>query len=107
MYLYSFPGGSDSKESACNAEDLGSIPGLGRSPGEGMAIHSSILARRIPWTEEPGRPQYIGSQRVRTRLSDFHFHIKNSKKKGLSIQVRNWPSISLLKGNVKIQISFC
>ena len=31
----SFPGGSDSKESACNAGDLGSIPGLGRSPGEG------------------------------------------------------------------------
>ena len=30
-----FPGGSDGKESSCNAEDLGSIPGLGRSPGEG------------------------------------------------------------------------
>ena len=30
-----FPGGSDSKESACNAEDPGSIPGLGRLPGEG------------------------------------------------------------------------
>ena len=30
-----FPGGSDSKDSACNAGDLGSIPGLGRSPGEG------------------------------------------------------------------------
>ena len=30
-----FPGGSDGKESACNMEDLGSIPGLGRSPGEG------------------------------------------------------------------------
>ena len=30
-----FPGGSDGKESACNAGDLGSIPGLGRSPGEG------------------------------------------------------------------------
>ena len=30
-----FPGGSEVKESACNARDLGSIPGLGRSPGEG------------------------------------------------------------------------
>ena len=39
-----FPGGSDGKESACDAGDLGSIPGLGRSPGGGMAIHSSILA---------------------------------------------------------------
>ena len=34
--------------------DLGLIPGLGRSPGEEMATHSSILAWKIPWTEEPG-----------------------------------------------------
>ena len=33
QYLLGFPGGSDSKESACNAGDLGSTPGLGRSPG--------------------------------------------------------------------------
>ena len=91
-----FPGGSGSKESACNTGDLGSISELGRSLGEGigyplhcswaslvaqmvknllamwetwvrslgfedplekgMATHSSILAWRIPWTEEPGRP---------------------------------------------------
>ena len=50
-----FPGGSDSNASAYNAGDLGSIPGLGRSPGEGMVTHSSSLAWRIPWTEEPGR----------------------------------------------------
>ena len=42
----------------------GSIPGLGRSSGEGMATHSSILAWRIPWTEEPGRLQSTGSERV-------------------------------------------
>ena len=35
-----FPGGSDSRESACNIEDLGSIPGLGRSPGGG---HGNLL----------------------------------------------------------------
>ena len=39
---------------AGDARDTGSIPGSGRSPGEGMATHSSILAWRIPWTEEPG-----------------------------------------------------
>ena len=33
--ILSFPGGSAGKESACNAVDLGSVPGLGRSPGEG------------------------------------------------------------------------
>ena len=32
---FGFPGGSDGKESTCNVGDLGSIPGLGRSPGEG------------------------------------------------------------------------
>ena len=41
------------KESACNARDLSLIPGLGRSPGEGNGTHSSILAWKIPWTEEP------------------------------------------------------
>jgi len=41
-------GGSDGKESACNAGELGLISGLGRSPGEGMATHSSILSWRIP-----------------------------------------------------------
>jgi len=48
-----FPGGSFGKEFACNAEDLGSAPGLERSLGKGIATHSSILALRIPWTEEP------------------------------------------------------
>ena len=64
MINLGFPGGSDGEESACNARDPGSIPGLGRSPGEGMATHSSILARRIPQTEEPGGLQYIGWQRA-------------------------------------------
>ena len=57
-------GGSDSKESACSVGDLGSIPGLERSP-KGMATHCSVPAWRIPWTEEPGGLQSGGSQRVR------------------------------------------
>ena len=59
-----FLGGSDGKESACNAGDLGSMPGFGRSPGEEEATHSSILAWRIPWTEEPGGLQSLRSQRI-------------------------------------------
>ena len=43
-----FPGGSDGKESAHNAGDPGLIPRSGRSLGEGMATHSSVLARGIP-----------------------------------------------------------
>ena len=54
-----FPGGSDSKESACNAGDAGSIPGLERSPGEGNG--------------NPMDRGAVGSQ-SRTQLSDWHFH---------------------------------
>ena len=60
-----FPGGSDGKESACNAGDLGWQDPL----EEGMATPSSILAWRIPWTEEPGRLQSMVAKRW-TRLSD-------------------------------------
>ena len=48
-------GGSDGKESACSMGDLGSILGLGRCPGGGMATHFSILVWKIPWIVEPGR----------------------------------------------------
>ena len=49
--LFGFLGGSGGKESACNAGDLGLIPGLKRSPGDEMATHSCILTSGIPWTE--------------------------------------------------------
>ena len=61
-----FPDSSVDKESACNAEDLGLIPGIGRSPGEGKATHSTILAWRIPWTIH-------GVSKSWTQLRDFHF----------------------------------
>ena len=47
-----------------NLRDADSIPGLGDPLEEHMATHSSILAWRIPWTEDPGGLQSIGSQRV-------------------------------------------
>ena len=47
-----------------DVRDADSIPGLGRFPGGGNATHSSILAWEIPWTEEPGGLQSMGSQRV-------------------------------------------
>ena len=62
--LLGFPGGSDGKESTYNIGDLCLTPGLGRSPGEGKAILSSILAWGTPWTEEPSRLQSMGSQKV-------------------------------------------
>ena len=84
-----FPGSSDGTESACNKGHLGSIPVLGtflvaqmvkRLPTKRetqvqslgwedllekeMATHSSTFARKIPWTEEPGRLQSMGSQKI-------------------------------------------
>ena len=64
MKNLAFPGSSDDKESAYNAADPDSMPGLGRSPGEGNGNYSSISAWRIPWIEEPGGLQYMGCQRV-------------------------------------------
>ena len=65
IYIYiGFPGGLDGKESTCNAGDLDLFPGLGSSPGEGNGYHSSILAWKIPWPEQPGRLLSKGSQRV-------------------------------------------
>ena len=60
--LLGFPGGSEVKASASNVGDPGLIPGSGRSPGEEMVTHYSILAWRMPWTEEPSRLQSMGLQ---------------------------------------------
>ena len=47
-----------------NAGDVGSIPGSGKSPREGMATHSSILSWEISWADEPGRLQSMRLQRL-------------------------------------------
>ena len=57
--------GSKGEESDCNAGDLVQTLGQEDSLKKRIATHSSILAWRIPWTEEPGRLQSMGSQRVR------------------------------------------
>ena len=59
-----FPDGSDGKESACNAGDPGSIPGLGRSLVEENGNPFQYSHWRIQWTEELGELQSMGSQRV-------------------------------------------
>ena len=70
----SFPGGLDSKESTCNAGDLGSIPGLGRSPGEGNGnlFQDSCLENSM----HRGAWQSMGSQRVRKDWTTFTFTFK-------------------------------
>ena len=56
-----FPHSLASKESACNAGDLGSIPRSGRSPGEGNG-NPLQYSCSVPWTEDPGRLQFMGPQ---------------------------------------------
>ena len=57
-----FPGSSEGKASARNVGDTGSIPGWEDPLEKEIATHSSILAWKIPWTEQPGRLQSMGSQ---------------------------------------------
>ena len=65
-----FPCGSAGKESTLNAGDLGSIPGLGRSPGEGKGypLQYSGLEKSMDYIVH-------GVAKSRTRLSDFHFQV--------------------------------
>ena len=71
--LSGFPCGSTGIESTCNVGDLGSVPGLGRSPGKGKATHSSILAWKTP------KDCIVhGVAKGRTQLSDslsLHFRV--------------------------------
>ena len=64
-----FSCGSAGKESACNTGDLGSIPGLGRSPGQGYPLQYSGLENTVDCIVH-------GVAKSRTRLSDFHFHFQ-------------------------------
>ena len=62
-----FPGGPVVKN-----PDAGLIPRVRRSPAKGKGTHSSTLAWEIPWTEEPGGLQSVGSQRVGHDLATKH-----------------------------------
>ena len=73
-----FPGGSDSKASACSAGDLGSIPGSGRSPGEGNGNPLQYSCLENPMDGGAWWAAVHGVAKSQTRLSDFtftfHFH---------------------------------
>ena len=72
MQLSGFLGGSVDRESACKVEDLGSIPGSGRSPGagNGNSLQYSCLENSM---DKPGGLTSMGVTKSWTRLSDFHF----------------------------------
>ena len=70
LVFLGFPGGSAGKEPTCNAGDLGSIPGLERSPGGVMATHSSILVWRTPMDREDWQPKICGVTKNWIQLSN-------------------------------------
>ena len=90
--------------------DAGSNPGPGRSPGEGNATHSSILARRTPWTEEPGGLQSTGLQRVKHGLATEQQQIRwikmprsaNFREISILLSTGHYSVIALLRDFLQI-----
>ena len=74
-----FPGGSDSKESACNAADLGSMAGLGRSPGEGNGNPLQYSGLEHPMDRGAWWAIVSGVTKSQTRLMVKHFHFQAKK----------------------------
>ena len=73
------PGGSDSKESACSVGDVGLIPGLGRSSGEGNGLSPVFLPEEFHGQrKEPGRLTVHGVAKSQTQLSEEHFQATSS-----------------------------
>ena len=73
-YLHELPGGSDSKESACCAGDPGSIPGLGRSPGEGNGNPLQCSCLENPMNGGAWWATVHGVTKSWTQLSDLYLH---------------------------------
>ena len=78
-----FPCGSACKESTCNAGDLGLIPGLGRSPGDGKGYPVQFSG-----LENPMECIVCWAAKSQAWLSDFHFHFPQEKLIVISIQIR-------------------
>ena len=70
LSTWGFPGGSDSKESACNDRDLGSIPGLGGSPGEGNGYLLQYSCLENPTDRGVQQATVPGVAKIRTQLNN-------------------------------------
>ena len=109
--LQGFPGGTVVKNPPANAGDAGdtgSTPGSERPLEEEMATHSSILAWKIPWTEEPGGLQAMGSKTVRQNLvtNTFTFTIMSTLVLDLGYQgfLKKWSNLELGQETYKMSL---
>ena len=73
--LWSFPGGSDGKESTCNAGDLGSIPELGRCPGEGNGYSFQYSCMENPMDRGAWQPIVHGFSESKMTEVPWHAHM--------------------------------
>ena len=87
---HGFLAGSDSKKSAYNAGTWVGSLGWEDPLEKGVAIHSSILAWRISWTEEPGRLLFMGSQRVGHNRVTNTFTFKNYPERLTNSESITW-----------------
>ena len=78
LFGYIFPGGSDGKESACNVGDPGSIPGLGRLPGEGNGYPLQYSCMENYIDKGAWQTTVHGVTKSWTLLSGFHFYFSLS-----------------------------
>ena len=94
-----FPGGSAGKESACNAGDLGSIPGLRRSPGEGKGYPLQCSGLENSWTV-----QSMGPQRVRHDWVTFtnRFYIRWGQTVPILIDINCQSAVTSFSSSVNI-----
>ena len=85
---WDFPGSSDSEESACSAGDLDSIPGLGRSPGEGKSYPLQYFGLENPMDRGAWQATYSPwghKQLDTTKRLLFHFHFTERKTHGAAL----------------------
>ena len=86
-----FPGGSDSKESASNARDPGSIPGSGRSPGGGHGNPLQYSCLENPVDRGAWRATVLGVTKSQTRLSNSHTHTHTIELTLIHPACEHWP----------------
>ena len=87
MNRFCFPGGSEVKASACNEGDMGSIPGPGRSPGEGNSNPLQYSCLENPMDGGAWQATIRGVAKSRTRLSDFTFTLSGGNMYPVRVQV--------------------